>query len=384
MRRAHVEKRRNVYSVRWREPMPGGGERHRREGRFRRKGEAEALCRLVNRQLAATGRYVAPTAPPSLDQMLDDWIRDGRRRGRAPGTLANRQGAIDRFQRWLGSQDPRDLTREAIEAYFDHLVDPARDGGPSGVGHARSQARLVWSFQRWCYEQRRYRGEMDYPEPPGLPDAPAAAKGVHAATWAQLDLAIASAGGSASWYGRTFVVARFTGLRIGQVLHLRWPDLDMVAGTLHIRPELGKTRAERQGRLVPVSPHLLAQVAGWGRREGWLIDKTVIQRGRPGNPDNRRMHNRRQRAIWENTQVPEHVYAQQPGHVFRKTFITELLVAGVDSELRKYLVGHDLGVHGDVYTDWRKLQPRLREAIAQVPDIGSGNVLPMTARSAAP
>ena len=50
---------------------------------------------------------------------------------------------------------------------------------------------------------------------------------------------------------------RSTGLRVGQVLRLEWQDFDLDALRQHVRPELGKSRAEKAGRYIPAAPTLL-------------------------------------------------------------------------------------------------------------------------------
>lgn len=65
-------------------------------------------------------------------------------------------------------------------------------------------------------------------------------------TWSQMDACISEA--KTEWHRRTLVVMRYTGLRINQVLGLLWSDLDLSRQMVTIRPELGKTRAEKTGR----------------------------------------------------------------------------------------------------------------------------------------
>ncbi len=48
-------------------------------------------------------------------------------------------------------------------------------------------------------------------------------------------------------------------------MQLRWDDLDLAEAVLEIRRELGKTQQERRGRRVPISRHLVDELAGWPR-----------------------------------------------------------------------------------------------------------------------
>jgi integrase len=75
-----------------------------------------------------------------------------------------------------------------------------------------------------------------------------------------------------NWRARLCTLLRFTGLRVDeQVMKLRWSDVDLERAELTIRGELGKSAAEREGRIVPISPHLVEILSGWGVREGYLV-----------------------------------------------------------------------------------------------------------------
>ena len=168
------------------------------------------------------------------------------------------------------------------------------------------------------------------------------------------------------WYAILLLILRFTGLRKGQAMRLQWDDLDLTANMLRIRPELGKTRSERQGRVIPVSPYLGEELAGLGRREGFIIDTAGA---------NRVAKTEMVMAAWSRAGVREQVWAgiadkrrAQPCHAMRHGFITGLLAGGAKRELVQVLVGHK----GDItsrYTDHTHLLPQLREVVALVPPL---------------
>jgi integrase len=146
-------------------------------------------------------------------------------------------------------------------------------------------------------------------------------------------------------------------------MELMWSDFDFERGMLTVRPDLGKTKQERRGRVIPVSPHLLTEVAGWGRREGFLIDNTPA---RGPQPKKRQVHNGHVKRIWRKTSVPEDRY-RQPCHCFRKGFVSELVRAGATERAVRRLVGHSGGVTFDVYTSAWAMEDELRQAVALVP-----------------
>ena len=121
------------------------------------------------------------------------------------------------------------------------------------------------------------------------------------------------------------------------------------------------------------------QECRWGKREGWLIDKTImpIHCAPCRKPDDREIKNKKMpKDIWRRTTVNPKVY-RQPLHCFRKGFVSEMAYLRVPEHLRKHLVGHSNGVHGDVYTVFRVLEEQLQEAVALIPPIHDSNILPL-------
>jgi integrase len=182
-----------------------------------------------------------------------------------------------------------------------------------------------------------------------------------APTWEEMDSVINTFPEKA-WQRRLAIMLRFTGLRVQQVMGLKWEDLDMTRATLVIRGELGKSRQERRGRTIPVSPHLVKIMSGWGRREGFIvITNGTGTRERAAQP-------RTMQTAWERSGARKMVHVGRPHHAFRKGFVSELRRAGADADAVEVLVGHSLGLRG-VYTDADALP--LRDAVALIPPLAN-------------
>ena len=66
-----------------------------------------------------------------------------------------------------------------------------------------------------------------------------------------------------------FLTAIFTGLRASELRGLRWQDVDLKAGELHVRQradrynEIGMPKSKAGGRRVPLPPHLINVLREW-------------------------------------------------------------------------------------------------------------------------
>jgi integrase len=86
--------------------------------------------------------------------------------------------------------------------------------------------------------------------------------------------------------GALFLTAAFTGLRMGELLALRWRDVDFAGSTIRVRasyagghlttPKSGKVRA------VPMAPDVATVLAQIGRREFWTADDDLVFVGETG------------------------------------------------------------------------------------------------------
>jgi len=86
--------------------------------------------------------------------------------------------------------------------------------------------------------------------------------------------------------GAIFLTAAFTGLRMGELLALRWRDVDFAGATIRVRgsyaaghlttPKSGKVRA------VPMAPDVASALAQLGQREDWVGDDDLVFAGELG------------------------------------------------------------------------------------------------------
>ena len=83
-----------------------------------------------------------------------------------------------------------------------------------------------------------------------------------------------------------FVTAAFTGLRMGELLALRWRDVDFTGRTMRVRASyyLGELTTPKSGkvRAVPMAPDVAAALARLGERDYWVDDDDLVFVGTVG------------------------------------------------------------------------------------------------------
>ena len=84
-----------------------------------------------------------------------------------------------------------------------------------------------------------------------------------------------------------FLTAAFTGLRMGELLALRWRDVDFAGSSVRVRASdyAGHLTKAKSGkvRAVPLAPDVASALAQLGRRENWVGDDDLVFAGEAGS-----------------------------------------------------------------------------------------------------
>ena len=303
-------------------------------------------------------------APADLEVMFDEYLAD-RKRFRQKATVIRHGEALALFVTFLRRRRPRArltpdlLSRKSLRDFWNFCTTAGGERGALGPATANRRVQQVLCTWNWLWDSEEYGHLIDRPKTIDLPKI--AAKTVVAPTWQEMDLCVAAARG---WHKQLAIVLRFTGLRVSQAMGLLWDDVDLQHGEARVRIVKG----DEQPRTIPLSPHLVAELAGWGRREGYLIPSN-----RQSGPRERQARSRELERAWARSGVRKEVWAAPdkhshgaPHHTFRAGLISGLTRLRADATAIEWLVGHKLpGVTGGHYLDAAMLP--LRETVELIP-----------------
>src|SRR5262249_3632600 len=196
---------------------------------FDRLKDARAELSRIRHQ-TTEGTYVQPSKI-TVSQYLDEYLVGATRNRRAP-TKANDRDALKPVQARLGDQPLQSITKADIEQLVDWMLTAGRKrSGKPGTGLGARSVRLTLgrlkaAFEMAVDEGKPVRNLVRLVEPPQ-------AQPSERDTWSQAEVrtflrAAADDRLHAAWRLSLY------GLRRGEVLGLRWLDIDLKARTLTV------------------------------------------------------------------------------------------------------------------------------------------------------
>lgn len=379
-----------VWMVRWRQPeLEGGVELVRKKCVTTYSlAEAQQLELDVRRALRERGWWEAPakTAKPevvlvSAEDAFLRWLEEEirGRKGRADGTVTKYAQSLDRWfgllreelavpagQAVLATALHRDLVGRAIVRMRAAKLS-------DGTIYATiSHALLAW---RWVAGRPdRWPGIPACPDPSSVLPDPPTYSAPPAPTLAEVDAVLRRLGENAYVARYAAIIMRFTGLRISQTLAIRREDLDERRRMLTIR--LGKGRRETEGRVVPVSAHLIEELKGVLGEAGTSLVPRRSDLRAPNNKNH--IPSTTLNDAWEAAVADDEVRREvwrptnrkigRPEHAFRAALQDYLEDHGVKEKVVDRLVGHaPQGVRARHYVPPKDAE--LREAVDLLPPI---------------
>ena len=205
-----------------------------------------------------------------LSEHLDDWIGLCRTRGLRPATVASYEATLRlHVSRELLATRLDHITPHALNAHYAFLLTSGRKHGPGGLS-ARS-VRYVHMLLRKAYADAVRLG-VAAQNPAAFADPPSvrAARPRVRPPWSPEELVRFLRLARDDAYYAAYFLAASTGLRRGEVLGLRWSDVDFEQRQLRVvqtiveaghEPTIGEPKSDRSRRLVAVDRRTLEVLA---------------------------------------------------------------------------------------------------------------------------
>jgi integrase len=229
---------------------------------FARKKAAEAYAQQIGVDIRA-GTHTPVSKSITVAQAADDWIAYVGLEGRERSTLAQyRQHAERHIKPRIGREKLAHLTTPRINAFRDDLL----------ASLSRPLAKKVLTSLKSLLRDARRRGNVAQNVASDVSistDKRGKRKlnvGVDIPTPDEIKRILAAASGGLR---PLLLTAIFAGLRASELRGLRWEDIDLKRGELHVRQRadrysvIGKPKSESGERTIPLGPHLLKTLKEW-------------------------------------------------------------------------------------------------------------------------
>jgi integrase len=156
-----------------------------------------------------------------------------------------------------------------------------------------------------------------------------------------------------------FLTAAFTGLRMGELLALRWRDVDFAGNVVRVRASyyLGQLTTPKSGkvRAVPLAPAVASALAPLSQREHWIGDDDLVFVGAAGSYIDGSALRRRYKAALAAAGLRSLRF-----HDLRHTFGTRMIAKADIRRVQEWMG------HADVQTTMRYLHYAPREEDARL------------------
>ena len=228
----------------------------RRIATFERKRDADSYEAEVKTQVRA-GTHTAPSTSPTVAEAAAKWLTFIEGEGRERTTLAQyRQHVELHINPRIGHEKLANLTTPRINAFRDDLL----------IGLSRPLARKVLTSVKSLLKNAQRRGDVAQNVARDVrisPDKRGRRKlkvGIDIPTPHEIGRILHALAGR---WRPILATAIFTGLRSSELRGLRWADVDLKRGLLHVRQRadrynaIGSPKSEAGERAIPLGPFVL-------------------------------------------------------------------------------------------------------------------------------
>jgi len=308
----------------------------------------ELKVRLAGDDLPAEGEAM------TVEQWMTYWFKRIAPRNTKPLTIAGYNAKVNQYViPLLGHHRLDKLTPEHIEDAWDRLREEGNptkaDPTPLSANTIHQTHRILARALKVAVQRKRLRHN---PAGASMMDAPPRVEQpIKPMTEAEVDAVLDACRGQ--WNAARWNVALALGLRQGEALGLRWEDVDLEAGVLHVRQTLmrltgqgivfGTPKSKMSRRSVQIPPSLLSnlkahRIEQTARRlelgSFWTDSGLVftLEDGRPLDPS---VDAGRWRRLLKSAGLPHYRL-----HDARHSAGTMMVSEGVDIRVAMAILGH--------------------------------------------
>jgi integrase len=236
-------------------------ERGRHIETFKRKKDADAYAQQVGVDIRA-GTHTPTSKSITVAQAADDWIKSVKLEGREASTLAQYRQHARHITERIGNHKLAGLTTPRINTFRDDLL----------ATMSRAMARKVLTSLKSLLRDAQRRGNVAQNVALSVKKIDADKRGegrlkvgVDIPTTDEIKAIIATA----RRWRPLLLTAIFTGLRSSELRGLRWSDVDLKVGELHVHQradrynEMGKPKSKAGDRTIPIGPLVVNALREW-------------------------------------------------------------------------------------------------------------------------
>ena len=323
---------------------------------FNTKREAERAMAKKIAEIMLKGDYVEPKRIP-FRNLLKDWLEYHVKHRTSPKTMETYKYLISRhIVPQIGDLAIDKLSPYHLQKLYSDLLDHEKDAGK------KLSKTTVHHIHRICYGALKWAVQMRMiPHNVAENVTPPQRNKQEIKTWTQEEVNRFLEEAKKEWLYPLFFVAVATGLRRGELLGLKWGDVDLDQGTLSIRRTVQRTGAglivreqtktDNSRRTVSISPATVEllnkhqrkqaeQLKLLGKKSDFVFTNTL------GNILEPRKVNQVFDRIIRRAGLPKIRF-----HDLRHTHATLLLQQGVHPKIVSERLGHaNIGITMDIYS----------------------------------
>lgn len=290
----------------------------------------------------------------TLDDWHKTWMEEYKKNRIKIGTYTSYQKYYDcAIRKRLGNKHISEIRGEHIQKLYNDLV---------AEGYALSSIKVVAAVLNGCMQQAMRNGLIER-NPVKLAELPRQEekKGRQAMTREQQALFMEYA--KDSYLYNLFAVMLRTGMRIGEITGLKYTDIDKKKNMIHVQRTLKyiegkgyfedtpKTRTSK--RDIPMTAAVLELLENQRRYWGFKVERLdrYLFCNEKGDPLSRDRVKGEITRITKRIRQDGHEFPHITPHVFRHTFATRAIEAGMQPQVLKTILGHSsLAMTMDLYS----------------------------------